>query len=82
MKQEVTDTAARGIILATGAAGAWTLQDFSHIAAILAAICTAGYALVSLFFVIRKWYRLEKSGWRSHDTDHSPLDERKRRGRE
>jgi hypothetical protein len=82
MKQETVDVAIRSGILAMGTGTAWTLQDFSHLAAIIAAMCTAGYALVSLFFVIRKWYRLEKSGWRSHDTDHSPLDERKRRGRE
>lgn len=81
MKQDVTDTAVRSFILATGAAGAWTLQDFSHIAAIIAALCTAGYALVSLFFIVRKWYRLEKSNWHSYDTDRGDIDERKDHGR-
>lgn len=82
MKQETADVAIRSGILAMGTGTAWTLQDFSHLAAIIAAMCTAGYALVSLFFVVRKWYRLEKSGWRLYDSSHSPFDERKDRGRE
>lgn len=82
MKQETVDVAVRSTILAMGTTTAWTLQDFSHLAAIIAALCTAGYALVSLFFVIRKWYRLEKHNWHSYDTDRAELDERNKRGRE
>jgi hypothetical protein len=79
MKQDAADTAARTVILVTGAGTAWTLQDVSHIAAIIAALCTAVYGLVSVAFMLRKWYRLEISNWTAHTTDHGDLNDRKDR---
>lgn len=81
MKQDTADAVGRTAILVGGAAAAWGLQEWSLVMAIAAGAVTALYGIINLAFLIRKWYRLEKSGWHSHDTERGGLDEQSRKDR-
>ena len=74
MKQETTEALVRGGAGVAGTATTWSLQDSNAVVALFVGVATFIYILVQLFFLLRKWYRLEKSGWKTHDTDHTPLD--------
>jgi hypothetical protein len=78
MKQETTDALVRGGAAVAGTTTTWTLQDSNAVVALFVGVATFIFIVVQLFFLLRKWYKLEKSGWKSHDTDHTPLDEKKR----
>lgn len=74
MKQETSEALIRTSFMAGGAATAWSLQDWSHIVAITVGLVTIMYGLVNLVFLVRKWYKLEQSGWRKPRlTDHGDL---------
>jgi hypothetical protein len=76
MKQETTEAITRTSVLAAGTFTAWELQHWSMVMAIIAAGVTALYGLVNLFFLIRKWYKLEQAGWnKSVKTDYGDLHE-------
>jgi hypothetical protein len=74
MKQETTDALVRGTAGVAGTATTWSLQDSNAVVALFVGVATFIYIVVQLFFILRKWYKLEKSGWKSHDSDHTPLD--------
>lgn len=76
MKQETYDAGAKTVLMTTGAATAWSLQDWSHIVAISVGIVTIVYGVFNLFFLLRKWYKLEQTGWKKPPlTDHGDLRE-------
>ncbi len=74
MKQETTDAVVRAGAGVAGTATTWSLQDSNAVVALFVGVATFIYIVVQLFFLLRKWYKLEKSNWKSHDTDHTPLD--------
>jgi hypothetical protein len=78
MKQETTEAAVKGSVAIVGTATSWSLQEINTVVALFVGVATFFYVMTQLFFLLRKWYRLEKSGWKSHDTDHAPLDGDKR----
>lgn len=65
MKEETSEALVRTSVLVIGTATAWGLQEWSLITAIAAAGVTAAYGIVNLFFLLRKWYKLEKASWSS-----------------
>lgn len=73
MRQETTDAVAKGSVAVAGTATTWSLSDVNAVVALFVGVATFFYISAQLFFLLRKWYKLEKSGWKSHDTDHAPL---------
>lgn len=74
MRQETTDALAKGSVAVVGTATTWSLTDINTIVALFVGVATFFYVSTNLFFLLRKWYKLEKSGWKSHNTDGIPLE--------
>lgn len=74
MRQETTDALAKGSVAVVGTATTWSLSDINAVVALFVGVATFFYVSTNLFFLLRKWYKLEKSGWHSHDTDGMPLE--------
>lgn len=73
MKQETLDLAQKGTLAVVGTAASWTLHEISALVAIIVGGATFVFIIVQLAFLLRKWYRLEKTNWGSHDTDRGDL---------
>ncbi len=74
MKQETSDALVRGGAGIAGTATTWSLQDSNAVVALCVGVVTFIYIVVQLFYLLRKWHRLEQTNWKTHDTDRVPLD--------
>ncbi len=73
MKQETADNVTRGAVAIVGAGTTWSLQHISTVVAICVGVATLCYVIVQAAFLIRKWYILEKTNWKTRHTDHGGL---------
>lgn len=73
MKQETVDFAQKGTLAVVGTGASWSLHEVSALVAIIVGGATFVFVMVQLAFLIRKWYHLEKTTWKSHDTDRGDL---------
>lgn len=61
MKTETAEQITKGALAISGVGLTWTLQDVSAVVAICVGIATTSYVLVQLFFLLRKWWLLERN---------------------
>lgn len=49
-------------------AGAWwTTATPDTVVAVIVGVCTSVYVIAQFLFLMRKWWILERRGWRKHD---------------
>lgn len=57
--------AKKAAIAVVGTGTSWGLQDYSTAASIAVAVAVFVYTVVQMAFLLRRWYRLEKTGWKN-----------------
>jgi hypothetical protein len=77
MKQDVRETAEKAIVAVGGATATWSLQDANVVLSLFVGLATFVFVVVQIFFLLRKWYMLEATGWRLGHTAPADLDEAK-----
>jgi len=55
-----------GLLVLSSAAVTWTMQEFSAVVALFVGLATLVFILIQAAFLMRKWWRLEKSDWKSN----------------
>jgi hypothetical protein len=76
MKQEVKEGIERGTLAVVGTGATLTINEINAIVGLFVGVVTFLYVTTQLFFLLRKWYRLEKVNWKPSiqtDTDRTDL---------
>jgi hypothetical protein len=76
MKQEAKEAIEKGALGLLGTGATWTLQDVNAVIAALVGVATIAYISAQLFFLLRKWYILERRSWKSVMTTPGDLDDK------
>lgn len=69
VKQDIAEQTTRFVPAAVGVLGGWTLAEVSVVASIFSYTAAGLWAVVQLAFLLRKWWRLEKTNWGREHAD-------------
>lgn len=78
MKHDTKQAVENAVLAITGTVSTVALQNVSLFVSILVGLATLSFIGVQFFFLIRKWYLLEKNDW-NIPTTPGALDEHKAR---